>query len=158
MRPGRPAARRARRSAAASSWVPANKARSETIPDDSPDSCRLMVRIRTRTMRPVPVWAVARSRGTADPVRMDWPSSPLRSTSKRTASHSTGAISHSSISRGVSPCSRSEGFVSARAKFEARTSRSCRYNTLFAACSPVRDLPHHFAPSMSTAPDDSCAF
>ncbi len=73
-------------------------------------------------------------------------------TSKRTASHSTGAICHSSISRGVAPFSNSEGFVSAMLRYVPALSGSCMYRTLRAARWAVLVLPHHFAPSISTAP------
>ena len=52
------------------------------------------------------------SAGTAEPVKTNWPNSPLWSTSKRIVSHSFGAICHSSISLGVFPLNSCFGFVS----------------------------------------------
>ena len=131
---------------------PSKSSFSDTEPFDSSDSYRLIGRINMRDIRPVPVWAVAPSVGTAEPVSRNWPISSRRSTSKSTASHSTGAICHSSISRGVAPFSNSEGFVSAMLRYVPALSGSCMYRTLRAARWAVLVLPHHFAPSISTAP------
>lgn len=140
-----------------SSFLPRNKSRKDTDPFDSPDSKRLIGRIFNREILPVPVWAITLSAGTAEPVRINCPVSALLSTSNLTASHKTGAICHSSINRGVSPFKSKEGLVSAMAKYDLVWSGSCRYTTLRDTLHAVLVLPHHFAPSISTAPEDSNA-
>ena len=51
---------------------------------DAPISNELMVRSRSREMRPAPVWRVMSSAGTDDPVRMNWPRALRASTARRT--------------------------------------------------------------------------
>jgi hypothetical protein len=88
---------------------------------------------------------------------MNCPAAWRLSTAKRTAFQSTGAVCHSSSKRGVSPSSKSDGFVFAFNIFSSKVSGSCIYRTLFAICSAVLVFPHHFGPSIETAPIASSA-
>ena len=90
-----------------------------------------------------------------EPVIINCPNAFRLSTIARTESHSTGASCHSSIRRGVSPARRSEGFTLMVAWYLSRMSGSCRLIVLFACCSAVVVLPHHFGPSISTAPEEA---
>ena len=85
-------------------------------------------------------------------MRTNCPSSPRWSTSKRIASQSLGASCHSSINLGTAPFNSLLGFISAIVIFCDFFSGSSMYNTLAASCSAVVVLPHHFGPSISTAP------
>ena len=106
--------------------------------------------------RPVPECVISFvSAGTAEPVRINCPSSSLWSTSKRIASQSFGAICHSSIRRGVSPLRSLLGFMEAMATFCSINCGSSIYRILAAICSAVVVFPHHLGPSMRTAPEDS---
>lgn len=96
----------------------------EIDPFESLDSQRLIGLIKSLDILPIPVCATILSLGTADPVRMNCPVLFLLSTSKRTASHKTGAICHSSISLGVFPFNKSDGFVSAAARYDDVLSES----------------------------------
>ena len=89
----------------------------DTSPVDSPLSQRLIGRMVSRAIRPVPVCLGTRSSdssstsgGTALPVRINSPLPPL-STAERTASHISGPSCHSSISRGVAPSNNLSGRV-----------------------------------------------
>ena len=135
-----------------SSWGLSNISINDTLPLDSPYSHRLMGSISIREIRPVPLWWILLSSIALDPVNMNWPGKPRSSTFVRTASHSIGASCHSSIKRGTSPSNKNEGLVMAVAKYSSRWSVSCKLITLLANCLAVVVLPHHFGPSMSTAP------
>lgn len=74
------------------------------------------------------------------------------STSNRIASQSFGASCHSSISLGVAPFNSRLGFSSDIAMFCSFFSGSSIYKILAASCSAVVVFPHHFGPSISTAP------
>ena len=135
---------------------PANRAFKLIFPEESPDSHRLMVRILILHILPVPEWDFNCSslpiRGTDEPVNMNCPSSPLWSTVKRMASHILGAICHSSISRGTSPSRIRSGSMLAASMLLSFERGSSMYMMLLACCSAVVVLPHHFGPSISTAP------
>ena len=96
-------------------------------PQDSPDSQSVMGRIVIRAIRPAPEWKIffpcstssSSCNGVTDPVRINWPSPSRWSTVKRTASHNSGAICHSSISLGVSPFSSKSGLICANCRFIA---------------------------------------
>ena len=105
------------------------------------------------TLRPVPEWCILSvSAGTAEPVNINCPSPSLWSISKRAASHSCGASCHSSIKRGVVPARSFLGERAANSIFCSIYSGSSIYTTLFACCSAVVVLPHHFGPCIRTAP------
>ena len=135
------------------SVFPVNSSLKLTSPVESPDSYRLIGLIVSQVNRPVPEWVISLvSTGTAEPVRINWPSSPRWSTSKRMASHSFGASCHSSINRGTAPFNRRLGFSSDMVIFCSFLSGSSIYKTLAENCSAVVVLPHHLGPSIKTAP------
>ena len=139
--------------AMATSRCPANRRSKLTLPFDSPDSQRLIGRIVSHAKRPVPVWWILLlSAGTAEPVKMNCPGFPRRSTVNRAASHNCGANCHSSINRGTSPSSNASGFSSARKRFRSNSRGQSIYNTLLAAWAAVVVFPHHLGPCISTAP------
>ena len=124
-----------------------------TDPFDSPDSQRLIVRIVSHAKRPVPVCRILSvAGGTAEPVSMKCPYPSRWSTANLTASHSCGATCHSSISRGESPSNRIFEFILAIRMFCSTSSGFPIYKTLAACRSAVVVFPHHFGPSISTAP------
>lgn len=108
-------------------------------------------------MRPVPVCMISPflSSTTVEPVKINWPFWFRSSTVFRTASHKTGATCYSSISRGVSPLSSKDGLVRAVARYPSRLSGSCILITLFDCCMAVVVFPHHFGPTICTAPKAS---
>lgn len=125
----------------------------ETSPDDSPDSHNDMGRIFIQAKRPVPLCMTPLiSGGTLDPVNINSPRLSLRSASNLTASQSCGATCHSSIRRGFAPRRSSKGFNRANSRFCTTLPGSVMYSTLLEICFAVVVLPHHFAPSKSTAP------
>ena len=131
----------------------ANRFSKLTSPVDSPDSKSDIGRILSHEKRPVPLWCIfERSAGMAEPVRMNWPKPSLWSTVKRIVSHNCGAICHSSINRGVLPVKRRLGLIPANRIFCSMISESSIYKVLLACCSAVVVLPHHFGPSIRTAP------
>ena len=134
---------------AAVSFLPASRAAREIAPVESPDSNRLMGRIRNREMRIAPECRMRASDGVADPVRMNCPSSCRSSTALRTASHTSGTRCHSSINRGVAPSRRTAGSASPARRIARSASRR---TSLAACCRAVEVLPLALGPSMSTAP------
>lgn len=131
---------------------PSRSARNDIAPSDSPDSARDIGRISTRANRPAPVWRLASSSGTADPVRMNCPGAPRSSTAARTPfQRRVASTCHSSRSRGVAPARTSRGSTSRAAR---APSSFWRYTALAACCRAVDVLPHARGPSMSTAPAD----
>ena len=130
-----------------------NSAARLIVPVESSDSQRLIGRIFILAKRPVPVCHISSVfAGTAEPVRMKNPSPSRWSTSKRMVSHRLGASCHSSISFGVSPSRRVCGLIFASCIYMLLFLGSFMYITLFAFCSAEVVLPHHFGPSISTAP------
>ena len=73
----------------------------------------------------------------------------LSSTCRRAASQISGTSCHSSIKCGSFPINTNAGSVRAAAKVAASSKRSA----LFARQSAVHVLPHHFGPTISTAPN-----
>ena len=131
------------------SSAPLNSEERHTSPFDSPDSNRDIGRIRSFANRPTPECIMSEvCGGTLLPVRMNCPILSEWSTSNLTASQIAGATCHSSSKRGRSPLSRRLILTSAT----RATSGSAIYNTLEACCSAVVVFPHHFAPSIKTAP------
>ena len=132
---------------------PSNKLRRLTLPVDSPDSNRLIGLILTCAKRPVPLWVVSVACGsTDDPVKMNWENSPRLSTSLRMLSQREGMVCHSSIKRGVSPCSSVFGLISIIPTLWLNIVLSPRSRMLLACCWAVVVFPHHFGPSNKTAP------
>ena len=126
-----------------------------TAPLDFPSSKSVMVSMRNLANLPAPL-CIGRSlsRGVADPVNMNCPGSPPRlSHSNRAASQSFGTSCHSSISRGTSPATASAGSVSARKRFSKLRDGSMRRSLDAARVPAVVVFPHHFGPSMRTAPN-----
>lgn len=126
-----------------------------TAPLDFPSSKSVMVSMHSLANLPAPL-CIGRlsSRGVADPVNMNWPGSPPRlSHSNRAASQSFGTSCHSSISRGTSPETARAGSVSARKRFSKLRDGSMRRSLDAARVSAVVVFPHHFGPSMRTAPN-----
>ena len=130
----------------------------ETSPVDSPLSQRLIGRIVSLAMRPVPVCRGMRSPspsstsgGTALPVKTNIPLPPL-STAERTASHNCGPSCHSSISRGIAPSSNLSGRVCARRRLDFPFTESSKETSLFTAWREVVVFPHHLGPCTKTAP------
>lgn len=123
---------------------------------ESPDSNNVIVVIIIDVILPIPEWWISffrvLSNGDTEPVSMNCPGSCRLSTSFRIASQSIGASCHSSIRRGGSLSSRTDGDVYARAMFWSLVSVSCISMTDFACCLHVVDFPHHFGPSTRTAP------
>ena len=77
---------------------------------ESPDSYNDIGRRVRRANRPVPVCNnFSESTGVEEPVNKNWPASFRLSISCLAASHSCGAICHSSMSLGVFPSKRTEG-------------------------------------------------
>ena len=120
-----PAWRKANQASVTSS--PAKSFSIDTSPVDSPLSQRLIGRIVSLAMRPVPVCLGTRfpslsstSGGTALPVRTYIPLPPW-STAERTASQSNGPSCHSSINLGIAPSSNLSGRVSARMRLDFPT-------------------------------------
>ena len=104
-------------------------------------------------MRPVPLCVVSSAWGaTVDPVRINCEKASLLSTSFRMLSHSSGIVCHSSISLGVSPCSSVFELISIICLLCFNTSVSPKSSRLLACCRAVVVLPHHFGPSINTAP------
>ncbi len=130
--------------------TPANKSRSDTSPVDSPDSKRLIGRIRTRRTRPAPEWRVISSGGLADPVKMNWPGIPRSSQARRMGFQMSGAICHSSSSLGVAPSSMAVGSMLAARRAAAALSSNV---SLAAQRRPVQVLPQARGPSIRTAGD-----
>ena len=126
---------------------------SDTLHEDSSDSCGLIVRIVSHANRPVPEWVIAdKSAGTAEPVNINCPGSPRLLTKNRAESQSVGASCHSSINLGTSPSSIISGLVSARIKLALIVDGLSIYILLEAACCAVVVFPHHFGPCTNTAP------
>ncbi len=126
-----------------------NRAAKLTSPFDSPDSNRDIGRIRSFANLPTPECMMSEvCGGTLLPVSINCPMLPAWSTSNLTASQMVGAVCHSSSNLGRSPLSRRLMLILAI----LMTSGSAIYNTLAACCSAVVVFPHHFAPSISTAP------
>lgn len=73
-------------------------------------ACCNKQRMQTR-MRPVPECIILLLSIDVEPVNINWLSCWRSSTAKRTASHITGAICHSSISLGVDPFNNNDGLV-----------------------------------------------
>lgn len=136
-----------------------NNSFSEILPLDSKDSYRLMVSICIFAIRPLPECLINSlflfGSIELEPVIMNCPNSFRLSTIALIESHRTEASCHSSIRRGVSPARRSEGFTLMVAWYLSRMSGSCILMVLFACCSAVVVLPHHFGPSISTAPEEA---
>lgn len=83
-----------------------------TLSFDSSDSYKLIGLINSHANLPVPVCVTSSMfAGTAEPVNINCPSESLWSTSNLIASHSFGAICHSSISLGVSHSSSKLGLM-----------------------------------------------
>ena len=137
---------------APTSAAPSKSPASETAPVDSRDSKSDMGRICIRDIRPTPE-CFGLFLGVAEPVRMNRPLPFPWSTAKRTASHSCGAICHSSMRCGSAPSKSTDGRTSAKATREGPSSGSWRYTALCACCLAVSVLPHHFAPTIWTAPE-----
>lgn len=121
-------------------------------PFDSCDSHKLIGSISICEILPLPEWRILDLSTVFEPVSMNCPSIPRSSTVVRTASQRIGISCHSSINRGVLPLNKREGFASAAAKYCARILVSCNFISLAAACSAVVVFPHHFGPSIKTAP------
>ena len=121
--------------------------------DNCPLLCRSsnsdMGRMRSRKKRPAPVWRVASSSGTADPVSMKWPLPGSASTARRTWFQITGADCHSSISRGLAPARTRPGST-AIMPWAVESTSSMTW--LAASLRAVSVLPQARGPSMSTAP------
>ena len=125
---------------------PCNRFCRETSPVEIPVSSRVMVRNRSREMRPAPVGRVMSSAGAAEPVRMNCPRFVPLSTARRTWFHSNGSICHSSISRGLSPANTRDGSTAAARRAFSSTSS----NTSLAATSrAMAVLPQALGPSIS---------
>lgn len=124
---------------APTSAAPSKSPASETAPVDSRDSKSDMGRICIRDIRPTPE-CFGLFLGVAEPVRMNRPLPFPWSTAKRTASHSCGAICHSSMRCGSAPSKSTDGAL--RPKRPERD--------------PRRDLggTQHFAPA--AWPSRSC--
>ena len=130
---------------------PASKRREKlTPPPLSPDSLSAIGLIRTRAMRPVPLWRMASvSFGAEDPVRMSWPRLfAFASIRFLEASQIWGTSCHSSTRWGSAPSSTSAGSVRAA----ARVAGSMSVSTLREWASAVQVFPHHFGPVISTPP------
>ena len=125
-----------------------NSDASETSQVLSPVSSSVIDDMLILAMRPVPVWcSFDGSTGVAEPVKRNCPGSPFDlSASLITASHSTGASCHSSMSRGLSPRNSNDGCASSASRLLVYTSGSLRRSALFACCSHVDVLPTHFGP------------
>ena len=122
-------------------------------PVDSSDSYRLIVRILMYANLPVPLWIVSSASGrTEEPVRINCEGSPRLSTSLRMESQMVGKACHSSISRGVFPSNKAWGLISMSCELCISTEESPKSRILFAICLAVVVLPHHFGPSIKTAP------
>lgn len=126
--------RRPKRGLRSAAWppseeLPSNIFFSDAAPFDSPVSHSENGRSSTRPMRPVPVWRVTSSCGTAEPVRMNWPGPGRSLHSRRTLLHRRGAFCHSSSSRGVGPFSTSAGSDddSSAASSSSRTSLRAKF-------------------------------
>ena len=103
--------------------------------------------------RPVPLWIVSSASGsTEEPVRINCDGSQRLSTSLRMESQIGGKACHSSIRRGVAPLRSDFGLISIICELCFNTDASPRSSTLFASCLAVVVLPHHFGPSINTAP------
>ena len=89
---------------------------------------------------------------TDEPVRMNCDGSPRLSTSLRILSQIGGKACHSSISRGVFPANNVAGLISIICVLCIKTEESPKSRILRAICFAVVVLPHHFGPSISTAP------
>ena len=87
---------------------PLNKVSKLIRPSLSPDSHRDIGLMRSLPIRPVPLWRVFSSGGTAEPVRINCAKSARWSTAVRMLSHKAGMVCHSSIRRGVAPSSKAE--------------------------------------------------
>ena len=129
-----------------------NNSIKDILPFDSMLSYRLIGLIRTLCILPVPECIIFDSSTTVEPVRMYNPSPPISSTLFRTASHRTGAICHSSISLGLSPFNNLSGSNSAHILYVSFRLGSCNFITLWACLSAVVVFPHHFGPTINTAP------
>ena len=91
-------------SAAAETGLPENIDSRLTLPFDSPDSQRLIVRIVSLAILPMPECVCFdKSGGTAEPVRINCPGARLWLASNLTVSHNDGASCHSSITLGTAP-------------------------------------------------------
>ena len=132
--------------------LPSKISLNDTSPVDSPDSYKLIGRINTLDILPVPVCIVSPSLGLAEPVRIYCPFSPLWSTSVLIESHTTGYICHSSNILGFSPFKNNDGWVFFILSYSCFLSGFWNSMILFAWCIPVVDFPHHLQPSISTAP------
>ena len=132
---------------------PENRDFKLTEPFESPDSKRLIGLIVSHEKRPVPECEINDvSAGIAEPVRMNWPILFLLSTSYLTVSQRVGASCHSSKSLGVLPSNSCCGLIFASSRFCSFDVGSSIRRRLFACLHAVVVFPHHFGPSIKTAP------
>ena len=120
--------------------------------DESPVSANDIGRICTRANRPIPECLVVSAAGCAEPEKMNCPLAWRSSMRCRATFHKLGANCHSSMRRGVSPSIASAGSVSARKRFSKFLAGSASNKLDAARCLAVVVFPHHYGPSISTAP------
>lgn len=109
-----------------------------------------MGRIFTSAKRPAPECLGFLFLGVEEPVKMYCATSPVRSTSYRTASQISGMSCHSSIRRGRGPFRARFGSLSIRGIDLSFGSWSSMKD--FANSFAVRVFPHHLQPTTLTAP------
>ena len=128
---------------------PSNRPRSDTAPEESPLSNRLIVRMGTVAILPAPLWETLVLSTVDEPVSRYCPRSfPLASMLRRTASHTWGTSCHSSMTWGDAPTSANEGPARTALRLPPRST----YVTLSACANEDHVLPHHLVPETSTAP------
>jgi hypothetical protein len=118
-------------------------------------SCKVIVRMRTLLIRPAPLCIrefSSSSFGVDEPVKIYCPFFPELSTACLMASQTPCATCHSSIKRGFLPSNTDDGSKIALFLFEKLPLGSDKSNSVFAKNLPHDVFPHHFGPSMTTAP------
>ena len=138
------------------SCVPSSIFNKEASPEESPDSYKLIVYIFNLPILPAPEWCtfsfMTLSGNVVEPVIIKFPFSVVLSHSRLTASHIVGTKFHSSISSGFFSISLLKTDFTSNSAIFLILSSSIK-TALFEFFNDVHVFPHHFGPSILTAPN-----